>query len=81
MGATQLDKHGTFVYVGYNRLLHCRLQLMLVTHGGLQLVYADNTPACQYTQLPIPLALVHEGKCATKFAQKSFLKSNGLFPS
>ena len=59
VGATQLDKHGTFVYVGYNRLLHCGLQLMLVTHGGLQLVYADNNPACQYTQLPIPLALVH----------------------
>ena len=59
VGATQLDKHGTFVYVGYNRLLHCGLQLMLVTHGGLQLVYADNNPACQYTQLPIPLLLVH----------------------
>ena len=59
VGATQLDKHGTFVYVGYNRLLHYGLQLMLVTHGGLQLVYADNNPACQYTTLPIPLALVH----------------------
>ena len=51
VGATQLDKHGTFVYVGYNRLF--------VTHCELQLVYADNNPACQYTQLPIPLALVH----------------------
>ena len=51
VGATQLDKHGTFVYVGYNRLF--------VTHCELQLVYAVNNPHCHNTQVPISLALVH----------------------